>query len=327
VDQAGDDGRHYWVDVRPLTGQPTEDDAEAAPSAGAELRAAWSAGRSTKDRLTVLRNADVRAIAGDLWRKVSAPRPIMRFAEANGLDFAWQDHAPLPGMIFRLGERRSILTYRGVPEIEFGNFNSVGRELVQEFGYVAIRHGLGLPHLVLDARANDAAPPRGSRLYAKKGHHTSLTQNYRGSDSSTPMGSVGTEVRLLDLGAEVGQHFATYCEAGREAESRAFLTAELSVMTDLTRVFDVEVTADWIFLYAYGIEVVTDEPDRWLWIFSVTSQVLDRVQVWGRARDAPVIEEFPHFYTEARLERPATLAKLPTPSPGWNAFWSDSLWG
>lgn len=320
-----DQGRDYWFDIRAFTG---EDQAHLPPTAGTRFRAAWKEGDSAKERLSLIRKANVKEMASDWWERSSGPSPRERFAAANQLSFQSQTYDELPGMIFRGGERREVNTHDGPPLVEFGQFSSTGQELVQNFGYVAIRHELGLPRIVLDARANDAETPRGARLYAKKNSHTSLTENFRGSGSSSPMQKIQGKVHPLDLGPGAAARFATYCEPGRDDEARALLLEEHVLFSDVTQVFDVEITADWFFLYGYAIDVTTlPDPERWAWVFSVTSRVLDRIEIWAHAKGRTLIEEPPGFYTEEYIARPARLAKLPTPSPGYQAFWSESLWG
>lgn len=320
-----DPGRDYWFDARALTDDPL-DDPEAPPSARKSFRQAWRGSRSLRERVDALREADLKAIVAE---RLARKRPMEVFAEANGAIFCDQTYDKLPGMIFRQGERRNVLTWEGPPYVEFGNFHTVGQELARMFGYVAIRHDRGLPRLVVDTLANDATPPAGSRLYAKKGSHTSLTENYRGSDSASMMSGVAADVQLLDLGEGWARCFAVYAERGREAEARRWLSAEtLGLLYELGASFDIEVTSEWFFLYGYGFEVSHwSRVERWAWVFSTASQVLDRMDWWGEAGRSDS-SQLPGFYTEERLPRSADLPKLPKPSPGWGAFWgSDSLWG
>lgn len=318
----------HWFDASPLTEKPPKP-SDREGSAKHRFRETWGGG-SLKDRLDAVRTADVKGMAADWWSDaVSAGKAVERFAEANGLSYRWQKYdrewipgeAP-PGMIFRGGERREMLSWGDPVSVEFGNWSSMGQELVLAFGYIAVRHDLGLPHLIADSRVNDATPPPGSGFYAKKRDYTSLSENYRGSDSASPLGRIRNSIEPLDLGPENDAYFQAYCDRGRAAEARAFLAPEiLRMLLAASMEFDVEVTDGWIYLYAGAIEISTEDPDRWAWVFSVASRLWDHVESWRAAEGRAPAAEAPPFYTELVVPRPADLAQLPKPSPGWQAFW------
>lgn len=94
----------------------------------------------------------------------------------------------------------------------------------------------------------------------------------------------------------------------------------LTLAQSLVDTFDVEFVDGWVFLYGYYFEVSTAEADRWAWVFSVASQVLDQVAALG----GPPAPTHAPFHTSARIPRPASLAALPTPwSRGANAAWNS----
>lgn len=269
-------------------------------------------------------------MASDLWKDFWAGGDeIKRFAEANQLAFhrqqydrQWEEGGALPGMIFRGGERRDFLTWGEPIAIEFGNWSSIGSELEQAFGYVAVRHDLALPHLIIDARANDAKPPPGSWFYASKSSYTSLSENYYGSEPASAMDRVRSKTERLDLGPEIDSYFQAYCDLGESAAARAFLTPErLQMLCAASMEFDIEITSEWIYLYALGITISSHDADRWAWVLSVTSRLVDHVRSWSAAAGKEPAIARPPFYADRTVPRPADLARLPTPSPGWQAFW------
>ncbi|OFI39438.1 hypothetical protein BIU82_13995 [Arthrobacter sp. SW1] len=313
----------YWFDAGPLVeaAPPVPDELRPARS---NFRKAWSGSKSVKDRVAALVNADVKGMATDWWTYGGPPRKLERFGQANGLLYkrqAYDMHRPdsMPGLIFT-GECEDILGYQGPPAVEFGNHRSVGSEVARAFGYVAVRHDLALPHLVLDSLANDSERPNAwAGIYARKDNYSSLNENYRGSDSGTPLGRFARRETIV-LDGETDKHFRTYCEPGQEAYVRAFLTGDtLRLMTHVTASFDVEVTGSWIFLYGYSFDVSTDEPERWAWILSLTSRVMDLIAALGEAAGQRPQWERPPFYTADWVQRPASLAHLPKPSPGSHA--------
>lgn len=319
----------YWFDATPLTEKP-EKAADAPDSASNEFRRAWGAGGGLKNRLESVRSANIQGMASDLWKNFWAGgSEIKRFAAANGLEYHyqqydrdWIDGEALPGMIFRGGERRDFLTWGEPVAIEFGNWSSMGQELVQAFGYIAVRHDLGLPHLIIDARANDATPPPGSWFYASKSSYMSLSENYYGSESASAMDRVRSRTERLDLGAEIDSYFQAYCDEGESATARAFLTPErLQMLCAASMEFDIEITSEWIYLYALGITISSHDAERWAWVLSVASRLVDHVRSWSAAAGKEPAIARPPFYTDRTVPRPADLAHLPTPSPGWQAFW------
>lgn len=185
-----------------------------------------------------------------------------------------------------------------------------------------MRHDLGLPHLIIDARANDATPPPGSWFYASKSSYTSLSENYYGSESASAMDRVRSRTERLDLGPEIDSYFQAYCDLGESAAARAFLTPErLQMLCAASMEFDIEITSEWVYLYALGITISSHDADRWAWVLSVTSRLVDHVRSWSAAAGKEPAIARPPFYTDRTVPRPADLARLPTPSPGWQAFW------
>jgi hypothetical protein len=317
----------YWFDAEPLLEKPAQPERPAY----AQLRKGLGQGASLKARLAALKDVELGGLVKDAFART--PGQLELFAQANGLGYRYFSFDQRPGMIFPSGEQREMVSSDGPPYVEFGNCHSRGQEMAYLFGYVAVRHGLDLPHLVLDARANDATPPAGSRVYAKKQSYSSLDANYRGSGSATPMTWVRALVEPLDLGPQVDQHTRVFVEKGRGEEARRFLTGTaLQYFLGVAQHFDAEIVDGWALLYLYGAEVSGTDPDRWAWAFSVASRLLDQVEAWARTTPAlphaPPAGSFarPSFYTADDAPLPAELATGPwQPAVGRNAFW-DFVW-
>lgn len=313
--------RRYWFDDAPLTPPPP-----AEASAWQDVRKGWAAGG--KSRLGAVLKADVKAIAGDLFK--SKPDLIEAFAEANGLGYQASGYVAgkdLPGLVFqgRMGDRRSAVTWGESPYVEFANYQNGGEDAGEgsHWGYVAIRHGRDLPHVVFDACANDSGS--GAADSGK-----SVSSLGEGSWMATPaLKSSRTKLVPLELGPSVeASRFVTYVSKGDEAAARRLLDGStLALVQSLVESFDVEFVDGWVFLYGYHFDVSTDEADRWAWVFSVASQVLDQVEAWG----GPAAPSEAPFYTRERVGRPASLAELPQPwsrgaTGAWNAvFGRDGL--
>lgn len=311
-----DTQRPYWFDDAPLA-PPA---AEPVPSAWQELRKGWSAGG--RARLGAVLKADVKAIAGDWWNKDRSDR-IEAFAEANGLGFDAQSYVTgkdLPGLVFQrqMGERRSAVTWgEDLPYVEFANYVKPGEDAGESdcWGYVAIRHGLSLPHVVVDARANDAdgGGADSARPVTSLGEGSMV--------SSSPLASSPHRLKRLDVGGAASGRFMAWAPKGTEEQARPFVGGQaLTLVESLVDTFDVEFVDGWVFLYGYYLDISSEEADRWAWVFSVASRVLDQLAAWGGPAapvDAP-------FYTRGRVPRPASLAELPAPwsrraTGAWNA--------
>lgn len=299
---------NYWFDHSALVGG-----AEPAPERGVrgQVKAlkSWIATPTTRNQLR-------------------------RFAAANGYEFKAQTYDQLPGIIFRSAEREDMVRPSVLPEVEFGGCSSLGQNMPYFFGYIAVRHDLDLPRLIFDARANDATAPKGSGIYARDDSHSSLTANFRGSDSASPMSRVRGQVEPLDLGADVDARTRVFAGKQRIDEARRFLTGTtLAYFLDVTRYFDVEIVDGWAFLYAYGTEICGTSPEGWAWNFSLASRLLDQIDAWARTaapRQGATPREpgaaKPSFYTHEQIAAPPAFASGPVKaSPGQEAFW-DFLW-
>jgi len=313
----------YWFDDRPLTA-PLSTTADE-PGSLSRFRQAWAKNPSLKGKLAALTDADVRGMAADWWaERRAAGERLERFADANGFSYDKVVTEPLPGMRFRDGQRRSVLTWSASPvSVQFGDYERNDRTRPYGFGYLAVRHDVQLPHLVLDARANDAGVRQG--LLGPR-DHSSLNANYGRRGTATTIWSGGKELHQLDLGAELDPYFRTYAGLGSDDRVRTFLTGEtLQVMIGLSMTFDVEFVDGWTFLYAEH-DLVTDEAPEWAWNFWVASRIWDLVTSWRATAELPPVTERPAFWTAEPIQRPKRLGRRPAArKPRSETDWLDLL--
>lgn len=178
---------------------------------------------------------------------------------------------PLPGVIFSIGGTRTatdVLRGQQPRFVEIGNHSSVvsngKNSTTVRWGYVAIRLGTALPHIVLDATANDGA--FGSNLPA-----------------------AWVRGQRLRLEGDFDRHFRLFCPEGYERDALYLFTPDVMArFIDNAAVLDVEIVDDWLFLYSRE-ELSSTDPGRWAWLFSVISAVLDKLDQWERWRDDRLI--------------------------------------
>lgn len=190
------------------------------------------------------------------------------FAAANGMAYEPQPIDPsLPGLIFHHGDGRlATQRVRGTQPrfVEFGNHRySTGsgkHRTVHRWGYIAIHLDTPLPHIVLDAKGNDAL--FGSNLPASFDRH-----------------------QRLSLEGDFDAFFTLYCPEGYEPDALYLFTPDIMVrFMAAASQLDAEIVDDWLFLYGPG-EFSTANPDMWAWLFSVVSALIDKIQRWERWRD------------------------------------------
>lgn len=191
-----------------------------------------------------------------------------RFAAANGMSYVPIVAAPsLPGMIFGLGRaRQAIDAVRGMKPrfVEFANYRyttgSGRNSTTHRWGYVAVKLDVPLPHIVLDAKGNNAL--LGSNLPA----------------------SFDADQRL-GLEGDFDEHFTLYCPEGYERDALYLFTPDIMArFIDNAAALDVEIVDDWLFLYAKR-DFSTLDPATWAWLFSVVGALLDKLAQWARWRD------------------------------------------
>ncbi|MEV7632744.1 hypothetical protein AB0N64_10070 [Microbacterium sp. NPDC089318] len=192
---------------------------------------------------------------------------IARFAEANGMSFRpFVNDPPLPGMIFHLGHsRRASQLVRGRQPrfVEFGNHQyttgSGKNKTTHNWGYVAVKLDVPLPHIVLDALGNNGL---GSNLPA------TFSKDQR-----------------LSLEGDFDQHFTLYCPSGYEADALYLFTPDIMArFIDQAAQLDVEIVDDWLFLYMRRPASTTDV-STWAWLFGTVGALMTKFDQWARWRD------------------------------------------
>jgi hypothetical protein len=212
----------------------------------------------------------VRAVRGSSERLLR----LDRFARANGLTYVPQVASPgLPGMIFGQGsDRQSLDVLRGDRPrfVEFANYRyttgSGKNRTTHQWGYVAVKLDVPLPHIVLDATGNNGL--FGSNL------PVSFDRDQR-----------------LGLEGDFDRYFSLYSPAGYERDALYLFTPDIMArFIDNAAALDVEIVDDWLFLYAKR-DFSTLDPATWAWLFSVVGALLDKLAQWGRWRDDRVARE------------------------------------
>lgn len=190
---------------------------------------------------------------------------LARFAAANGMEFVPRiDEPPLPGIIFRQGEKHvvaDIIRGRQPRFVEFGNCTSISRRgrrhTASQWGYVAVQLRARQPHIVLDALGNNTI-------------------------GVANLPELGDGARRVPLEGDLGARFALFAPPGNEAAARALFTPDLLArfVADEGEL-DVEIVDEWLFLYSRKAFRSTD-PATWSWLFSVAAAVLGGVEAWER---------------------------------------------
>ncbi|MEV8267619.1 hypothetical protein [Microbacterium sp. NPDC076911] len=206
------------------------------------------------------------------------------FARANAMTYEpYLANPGLPGMIFNQGSSRASRDLvRGVQPrfVEFANYRymtgSGKNRTTHQWGYVAVKLDVPLPHIVLDALGNNAL--FGSNL------PTSFAKDQR-----------------LSLEGDFDRYFSLYCPGGYERDALYLFTPDIMArFIDNAAALDVEIVDDWLFLYAKR-DFSTLDAATWAWLFSVVGALLDKLAQWARWRD-----------DRLRTDAAAGAAALPT---------------
>lgn len=165
------------------------------------------------------------------WRRWCA---LARFAAANGWAMQAQVPGPeYPGMLFGLGNGRiaseRILSTSG-RAFDIANYQyttgSGKNRTTHRWHYLGVRLDRSLPHMVLDATANDG-------LFG----------------STLP--STFSRDQVLSLEGDFDRHFTLYCPREYETDALYVFTPDLmALVIDESGAYDVEIVDDWIFFYS-----------------------------------------------------------------------------
>ncbi|WBU38395.1 hypothetical protein [Homoserinibacter sp. YIM 151385] len=157
-----------------------------------------------------------------------------RFAAANGLLFTPRSHGPgYPGAIFGQGSERTVhehLRTESGRYIDLGDYSYVTgsgkNRTTHRWGFLAMHLDRKLPHMVLDARANNG-------LFGS----TNLPASFRRD-------------QVLSLEGDFDRHFTLYCPTEYERDALYVFTPDLmALLIDEAAPYDVEIVDDWLFVY------------------------------------------------------------------------------
>ena len=178
--------------------------------------------------VTVLRRGFGR---GDRWERYLR---LDRFAAANGLEFSPMDADPqYPGSIFGQGRSRVVLDHLRSAQgrfLDYGTYRYVTgsgkNSTTHTWGFLALALDRALPHMVLDATAND------------------------GLFGSTLPAMFNCD-QVLGLEGDFGRHFTLYCPKEYERDALYVFTPDLmALLIDEAAAFDVEIVDRWMFVYS-----------------------------------------------------------------------------
>ncbi|MFB9308976.1 putative integral membrane protein [Agromyces hippuratus] len=202
-----------------------------------------------------------------------------RFAAANGFDFAvTSPDPPYPGTVFGLGRNRTSydrLRSTSGRFAELGSYRyttgSGDDERVSSWGYIAVALDRPVPHMLLDAKAND-------RVF-----------------SSLPAAFARSQV--LHLEGDFDRHFTLYAPSEYERDALYVFTPDLmALLIDEAAGWDVELVDRWLFLYAPD-PIDSADAGAWRRAFHaadlVGAKVLSRTQRYADERAAGGAPELP----------------------------------
>ncbi len=156
------------------------------------------------------------------------------------------------GLLFQQG-RDHIMTdvvhapgMEGRPAFQFGNYRyTIGRERFQrthQWGYIAITLQRQLPHMLLDATANN------ERMF---GH------------SASNLPTTFAKDQVLSLEGDFNSHFTLYAPKQYERDAFYIFTPDLmALLIDTTKAFDVEVIGDKMYVYMSLLDVGNERDIR-----------------------------------------------------------------
>ncbi|MFT4280042.1 hypothetical protein [Microbacterium sp.] len=218
--------------------------------------------------LFVLVITTVSAVSGTRRRRGVRQFRLSRFARDNDWTYAPVSAGlAFPGMIF--GERAAQVAYdvvrgSGASGLVIGNQTFTTGEgknrRTHRWGFASVRLGTSLPHIVLDARSNNA------------------------------LGATNLPVSLdptqrLELEGDFSRHFTLYAPHGYERDALYLFTPDVMArFVDHAAAVDIEIIDDRIFLYSRR-DLATLDPAVWEWLVSALDAVTEKIEQWRRWRD------------------------------------------
>ena len=210
----------------------------------------------------------VRVVA--LIRSFTVPRSwwqaayrITRFAAANQLRYGHDEVVTYPGVVFGTGTdriaKRRLTTTTG-RRVEIGNYRYTIRadnpenSRVYGWGYVAIGLDRRLPHLLLDAVANNRS------VFGIKA-------------SNLPVDLAPDQA--LSLGGEFDAKFTLYAPRDYGRDAFAIFTPDLmALFIDRLGTYDVEIVDDTMFVYGSRFDLL--DPRTYDWLDDMVETVVAR---------------------------------------------------
>lgn len=203
-------------------------------------------GRSTRFELSglvtialpiLMLGAVVAVVSGAFRGAFGRTERLMRlytFAQANGFGYSPRGASPgYPGMVFQIGRDRTAVDRIARADgrfLDIGNLRyttgSGKNRKVRTWGYMALRLDRRLPHMLLDARANNGL----------------LTSN---------LPTTFAKNQVLSLEGDFDRHFTLYCPREYERDALYVFTPDLmALLIDEAGAFDIEVIDDWMLVYS-----------------------------------------------------------------------------
>ena len=195
---------------------------------------------------------------------------LARFADANGMRFGIRSADPrYPGLLFNAGHSRASTLHLFSPAgvlADVGGYEYVTgsgkNSTTHRWHFVAFRLPRPVPHLLLDARANDG-------LWG-----TNLPESFASSQS-------------ISLGEPFDSHYRLYAPEGYGRD--AFQLLPPNVMDALLKapiVYDIEMVDDWLFCYTQSQQDLAN-PATWRLLEVIANGVLGSLtQVINRYTDS-----------------------------------------
>ena len=194
----------------------------------------------------------IRSLLVPRWWWEAAYR-LVGFAGTNGLRYGHDETASYPGVIFGAGADRTVerrLSTTSGRHVEIGNYRYVVRGddsdqvRVYGWGYVAIKLDRRLPHLLLDAKANNRSV-------------------FGIQASNLPVDLVGDQ--KLTLGGEFDAAFTLYAPSDYGRDAFQILAPDLmALFIDRLGTFDVEIIDDTMFCYGARFDLLNPATYEWL---------------------------------------------------------------
>lgn len=199
---------------------------------------------------------------------------------------------------------KDVVQTIGEPYVQFGNTGWkywVGDDDFKPSrrGYIAIRHELVLPRLVLETRSGGALSP----LNVASNVLTVLSAFDENRDSvRTPVRAFADKATELTVPSGLRMRAWGAKEQAKDAAG-LLAVAPTSALHDLASSFDVDIREGWVVAFSTFGDLSTDDPEIWEWAFASASRLIDLLRVWG---DPDFGQEWAH-YTPESVQRPASL--------------------